>query len=109
MAKTSDLMQGTLDLLILRVLATGPLHGWGVAQRIIQISNDTLSINQGSLYPALHRLEGRKLVDTDWDIAENGRRVRFYRLNAAGRKAVATETRDWLDYIRTVQLIIDAT
>ena len=109
MAKSSDLMQGTLDLLILRVLATGPLHGWGVAQRIMQISKDSLNVNQGSLYPALHRLEGRKQVDTTWDTAENGRRVRFYGLTAAGRKAVTAETREWLDYTRAVQLVIDAT
>jgi PadR family transcriptional regulator PadR len=109
MAKSSDLLQGTLDLLILRVLALGPLHGWGIAQRIGQISNDTFSINQGSLYPALHRLEGKSLVDTTDGTAENGRSVRFYQLTAAGRKAMQLETREWLQYTRAVQLIIDAT
>jgi PadR family transcriptional regulator len=90
-----DLLQGTLDLLILRTLQAGPLHGWAVAERIEQISQDVLQVNQGSLYPALHRLEHRGWIAADWGVSELGRRARFYRLSAAGRKQLDAEAADW--------------
>src|SRR6476646_10696074 len=90
-----DLLQGTLDLLILRALRTGTMHGWAISERIQQISQDVLQVNQGSLYPALHRLEHRDWVAAEWGISELGRRARFYRLTTAGRKQLQTETADW--------------
>src|SRR5438874_6188566 len=90
-----DLLQGTLDLLILRTLQTGPMHGWAISDRIQQISQDVLQVNQGSLYPALHRLEHRGWIKADWGDSELGRRARFYRLTAAGRKQLEHETDAW--------------
>ena len=90
-----DLLQGTLDLLILRTLQAEPLHGWAVAERIEQISQDVLQVNQGSLYPALHRLEHRGWISAEWGVSELGRRARFYRLTAAGRKQLDAEAADW--------------
>jgi PadR family transcriptional regulator PadR len=90
-----DLLQGTLDLLILRTLQTGPLHGWAIAERIEQISQDVLQVNQGSLYPALHRLEHRGWIRAEWGVSELARRARFYRLTAAGRKQLDAEAADW--------------
>lgn len=90
-----DLLQGTLDLLILRTLQAEPLHGWAVAERIEQISQDVLQINQGSLYPALHRLEHRGWISAEWGVSELGRRARFYHLTAAGRKQLEVESVDW--------------
>jgi transcriptional regulator len=90
-----DLLQGTLDLLILKTLAPGPMHGWGISQRIQQVSEDVLRVNQGSLYPALHRLEVQRLITSDMGTSENSRRARFYRLTAAGRKRLAAESESW--------------
>src|SRR5271155_5116134 len=90
-----DLLQGTLDLLILRTLHVGPMHGWAVSERIQQISQDVLHVNQGSLYPALHRLEHQGWIKAEWGISELGRRARFYRLTASGRKQLELETNDW--------------
>jgi PadR family transcriptional regulator, regulatory protein PadR len=90
-----DLLQGTLDLLILRTLQTGPQHGWAISERIQQISQDVLRVNQGSLYPALHRLEHQGWIAAEWGISEQGRRARFYRLTAAGRKQLGVETESW--------------
>lgn len=90
-----DLLQGTLDLLILRTLQAEPLHGWAVAERIEQVSQDVLQVNQGSLYPALHRLEHRGWISAEWGVSELGRRARFYRLTAAGRKQLDAEAADW--------------
>lgn len=90
-----DLLQGTLDLLILRTLRAGPMHGWAVAERIQQISQDVLQVNQGSLYPALHRLEHQGWIKADWGVSELGRRARFYQLTAAGRKQLDLESQDW--------------
>jgi PadR family transcriptional regulator PadR len=90
-----DLLQGTLDLLVLRILLTGPHHGWAVSERIQQISEDVLRVNQGSLYPALHRLEHRGWIKAEWGVSELGRRARFYRLTAAGRKQLEAETEAW--------------
>ena len=90
-----DLLQGTLDLLILRTLQTGPLHGWAISERIQQISQDVLQVNQGSLYPALHRLEHQGRIKAESGISELGRRARFYRLTASGRKQLELEVDDW--------------
>src|SRR6266550_9615308 len=90
-----DLLQGTLDLLILRTLQVEPMHGWAISVRIQQISQDVLHVNQGSLYPALHRLEHRGWIKAEWGISELGRRARFYRLTAAGRKQLEIEAENW--------------
>src|SRR5579863_2979045 len=90
-----DLLQGTLDLLILRTLQTGPLHGWAISERIQQISQDVLRVNQGSLYPAMHRLEHQGWIKAEWGVSELGRRARFYRLTAAGRKQLEREAGNW--------------
>jgi len=95
MTSRLDLLQGTLDLLILRTLQGEPRHGWAIAERIQQLSRDVLQVNQGSLYPALHRLEHERWIEADWGISELGRRARFYRLTAAGRKQLARESEDW--------------
>ena len=90
-----DLLPGTLDLLILRTLQTQALHGWAISERIQQISHDVLQIGQGSLYPALHRLEFKGWIDAEWRTSEQGRRAKYYRLTRAGRKQVEKEARDW--------------
>src|SRR5450631_2041719 len=91
-----DLLQGTLDLLILRTLESGQaLHGWAISERIEQISREVLRVNQGSLYPALHRLEHQGWIKAEWGVSELGRRARFYRLTASGRKQLELETEDW--------------
>jgi len=91
----SDLLQGTLDLLILKTLALGPQHGYGISVRIRQISGDVLRIGQGSLYPALYRLVQRGWIRSEWGESENNRRARFYQLTTAGKKQLAAETRNW--------------
>jgi len=90
-----DLLQGTLNLLILRTLRGGPQHGWSIAERIEQVSEQVLRVNQGSLYPALHRLEHRGWIKAEWGVSELGRRARFYRLTAAGRRRLESESADW--------------
>ena len=90
-----ELLQGTLDLLILRALQNAPMHGWSVSERLQQISRDVLRVNQGSLYPALHRLEKRGWIRAEWGVSELGRRARFYNLTAAGRKQLERETETW--------------
>jgi PadR family transcriptional regulator PadR len=90
-----DLLQGTLDLLILRTLLTGPQHGWAISERIQQISEEVLRVNQGSLYPALHRLEHQGWIAAQWGVSELGRRARFYRLTTAGRRQLERETEAW--------------
>ena len=106
MAKT-DLLQGTLDLLILRILALGPNHGWDISQRIRQMSRDGLKTSQGSLYPALHRLEVRGDVRSEMQQTENNRRARFYRLTAAGRRRLEQETRDWEHFVLSMRRVLD--
>ena len=91
----TDLLQGTLDLMVLRVLDTGENHGWGISQRIQQISQDVLRINQGSLYPALHRLEAQGWIEAEWGVSDNNRRAKYYRLTRAGRRQLAEETENW--------------
>ena len=95
MASPPDLLPGTLDLLILRTLRGDALHGWAVSERIQQVSEDVLQINQGSLYPALHRLEHRGWIDAEWAVSELGRRAKYYRLTPAGHRQLAVETRAW--------------
>lgn len=90
-----DLLQGTLDLLILRTLQGDPMHGWAISERIQQISQDVLQVNQGSLYPALHRLEHQGWIKAEWGVSELGRRARFYRLTPAGRKQLELESENW--------------
>ena len=90
-----DLLPGTLDLLILRTLQREPMHGWAISERIQQISEDVLQINQGSLYPALHRLEHQGWIDAEWAVSELGRRAKYYRLTAAGRKQLVVEASEW--------------
>lgn len=101
-----ELQQGTLDLLILKTLAAGELHGWAISRRIQQQSGEVLRVGQGSLYPALYRLEDRGLVSSDWGISPEGRRARFYKLSAAGRKALARETAAWQVYSGAVNLVL---
>jgi len=95
MARPSDLLQGTLDMLILKAVSLGPRHGYGVLLRIQEISGQRLEIQQGSLYPALYRLERQGLIESEWGESENKRKARFYRLTAAGRRRLPQETRDW--------------
>lgn len=95
MPPKSDLLQGTLDLLVLKTLAPGAMHGWGISLRIQQVSEDVLQVNQGSLYPALHRLEQQGLIEAEWGNSENNRQAKFYQLTRAGRKQLAEETRNW--------------
>jgi PadR family transcriptional regulator, regulatory protein PadR len=91
----SDLLQGTLDLLVLKTLAPGPMHGWGISLRIQAVSNDVLQVNQGSLYPALHRLEQQGLIESEWGASENNRQAKYYQLTRAGRKQLAQERENW--------------
>ena len=95
MARPPDLLPGTLDLLILRTLQKDAFHGWAISERIQQLSDDVLQIYQGSLYPALHRLEHRGWIEAEWAVSELGRRAKYYRLTAAGRKQLIVETREW--------------
>ena len=91
----SDLLQGTLDMLILKTLALDPMHGWGISQRIQQISDGVLNVNQGSLYPALYRLEQQGWIESEWGSSENNRQAKYYSLTSAGRKQLREETQNW--------------
>ena len=106
---TADVLQGTLDMLILKALSLQPLHGWAVSQRIRQLSRDVLQVNQGSLYPALHRLERRGLIDAEWGTSDNNRRAKYYRLTAAGRRRLAAEAAEWQTFAAAVQLVLRST
>jgi PadR family transcriptional regulator, regulatory protein PadR len=105
----TDLLQGTLDLLILKVVALAPVHGYGISQRIRQISKDVLNVQQGSLYPALHRLEKRGWLKAEWGQSENGRDAKFYRLSAMGKKQLVTEEETWSRLAGAVTLILGTT
>lgn len=105
----SDLLQGTLDLLILKVLALGADHGWGISQRIQQSSREVLQVNQGSLYPALHRLEQRGLIAASWGTSDNNRKAKFYRLTSAGEKQLEVEAASWRRFAGAVGLILAET
>ncbi|MGE5762030.1 MAG: PadR family transcriptional regulator [Gemmatimonadota bacterium] len=100
--------QGTLDMLILKALSLQPMHGWGIAERIQQISRDVLRVQQGSLYPALHRLEGRGLLVADWRPSEDNRKAKYYRLTAAGRRLLETEQAEWQRFMTAVQQVMQA-
>ncbi len=102
----SDLLQGTLDMLILKIVALGPVHGYGISQRIKQISKEVLQVQQGSLYPALHRLEKRGWLEADWGESDSGRQAKFYRLSAKGRKQLAREESNWERLAGAVTLIM---
>jgi transcriptional regulator len=102
----SDLPQGTLDLLILQVVAAGAIHGYGIAQRLQQISRDIVQVQQGSLYPALHRLENRGLLSADWKTSDTGREAKFYRLTAKGRRQLKEEAASWLRLTEAIGLIL---
>jgi PadR family transcriptional regulator, regulatory protein PadR len=106
MPAPTDLLQGTLDLLILQTLALEPMHGWGVAQRIQQVSKDVLQIGQGSLYPALYRLEYKGWIRSDWGSSENNRRAKFYRLTATGRKQLEKELESWDRMSAAIALVL---
>lgn len=101
-----DLLQGTLDLLILRTLTTEARHGWAISERIQELSQDVLRVNQGSLYPALHRLEHQGWIASDWGVSELGRRARFYRLTAAGKRQLERETDDWTRFTVAVGRVL---
>ena len=103
---TSDVLQGTLDLLILRTLTLQPMHGWGIAQRIQQLSQDVLQVNQGSLYPAVHRLEQKGLLESAWGVTENNRRAKYYRLTASGERQLARELESWERFSGAVRLVL---
>ena len=104
----ADLLQGTLDLLILKTLALGKLHGWGISKRIQQISGGVLQVNQGSLYPALYRLEDRGFIESEWGISHEGRRAKFYHLTTSGRKALLNERENWKLFSGAVEMILEA-
>jgi transcriptional regulator len=107
MGKPIDLLQGTLDMLILKTLALAPLHGWGISQRIQQISQDSLQVQQGSLYPALYRLEQQGWIASEWGASENNRRAKYYRLTASGRKQLEVETAKWVRLSAAVSQIME--
>jgi PadR family transcriptional regulator len=102
-----DLLQGTLDVLILKTLAVGPMHGWGIAQRIQQLSEDVLRVNQGSLYPALHRLEEEGWIAAEWGVSENNRKAKYYRLTRTGQRQLETETENWRRLATAVGRILE--
>ena len=106
--KSLDLLQGTLDLLILKTVALGAMHGWGISQRIQQTSGDVLRVNQGSLYPALYRLEEQGWIQTEWGGTENNRQAKFYSLTAIGKRQLATERESWVRLAGAVGRILDA-
>jgi len=105
--KKSDLLQGTLDLLILKTLAPGPLHGYAIAQRILITSRETLEVQQGSLYPALHRLERKGMVHAEWRESDNGRMAKVYSLTKDGRKQLASELEQWQRYSKSIGWVLE--
>lgn len=106
-ASRPDLLQGTLDLLILRTLQSGPMHGWAISRRIQQVSDDVLTVQQGSLYPSLHRLERRGWISASWGASENNRRAKFYELTEAGREALEAQARSWREYVAAVGRVME--
>ena len=104
-----ELLQGTLDMLILQTLALEPMHGWGISQRIQQISRDVLQVNQGSLYPALHRLEEKGWIDAEWGVSENNRQAKYYALTPLGRKQLRHELSTWARFAEAVGKVVQAT
>jgi transcriptional regulator len=106
--KKTDLLQGTLDLLVLKMLAHGPLHGYGIAQKILLTSKQVLDVQQGSLYPALHRLERKSFVSSEWRESDNGRMAKFYSLTKTGRQHLADELADWARYASAINWVLEA-
>jgi PadR family transcriptional regulator PadR len=106
MSKPTDLVQGTLDLLILKVIALEPMHGWAIAHRIRQMSNEVLQVGQSALYPALHKLEQQGWIEAEWKVSENNRRAKYYALTRAGRKALADEAVKWERLSAAISLIV---
>jgi transcriptional regulator len=106
---SADILQGTLDLLVLKTLALQPMHGWGIAQRIQEMSRNALDVGQGSVYPALLRLEDRGLISSEWGVTENNRRARYYSLTPLGHEQLEVETAGWRSYARAVELILRTT
>jgi PadR family transcriptional regulator, regulatory protein PadR len=104
----ADLLQGTLDLLILKALTLGSLHGWGVSKRLRQMSRDILEVDQGSLYPALHRMEDKGLIKAEWGVSDEGRRAKFYSLTKAGREQLAQEEESWNLFSLAVRHVLQA-
>jgi PadR family transcriptional regulator PadR len=105
-SKPTDLVQGTLDMLILTIVALEPMHGWAIAQRIRQMSNDVLQVGQSALYPALHKLEQQGWVEAEWKVSENNRRAKYYALTRAGRRALAKEAQQWERLSTAISLIV---
>jgi len=105
----SDVLRGSVELLVLKTLSLAPMHGWGIGQRIQQISGGELEVNQGSLYPALQRLEQKGLITSEWRTTENNRRARYYEITAAGRRALGAETESWRRFAGTMELILRTT
>ena len=105
-SSAADVLRGTLDLLVLKTLTLAPMHGWGVSQRIQQFSRGVLDVNQGSLYPALQRLEQKGWIESEWRTTENNRRAKYYSLTRAGRRAVGDEAANWRRYVEAVELIL---
>jgi transcriptional regulator len=106
MSKPTDLVQGTLDLLILKILTLEPMHGWAIAQRIRQMSSEVLQVGQSALYPALHKLEQQGWIDSEWKISETNRRAKYYSLTRAGRKALAEEAANWARLSEAISAIV---
>ena len=104
----TDLLQGTLELLVLKALSLGPMHGYGIGQRIMQLAQDMLRVEEGSLYPALYRLEERGWIQSAWGTSENKRRARFYRLTASGRKQLEVEQENWRRFVLTIGKVLEA-
>lgn len=105
--ESRDLLQGTLDLLVLRTLELGPRHGWSIAKRIQDISRDILKVNQGSLYPALYRLEDKGMISAQWGVSDEGRRAKFYTLTTAGLEQLSSERRQWAEFSLAVNLVLE--
>ncbi len=106
---TTDVLRGSLDLLVLKTLSLAPMHGWGITQRVQQISDGVLEVNQGSLYPALQRLEKSGLITSDWGTTDNNRRARYYKLTAAGRKALGAEVESWRRFAAGLEAVLSTT
>lgn len=109
MSKPTDLVQGTLDLLILKTIALEPMHGWAIAQRIRQVSNEVLQVNQGALYPALHRLEQQGWIEAEWGESENNRRAKYYSLTRSGKKYLEREQANWERLSAAIGLVLKTT
>jgi PadR family transcriptional regulator, regulatory protein PadR len=105
-SKSTELVQGTVDLLILKIIAIEPMHGWAIAQRIRQISNDVLQVGQSALYPALHKMEQQGWIEAEWKMSDNNRRAKYYSLTRAGRKALAKEANQWERLSAAISVIV---